>query len=219
MQSSTGSRRSQRSQRSDASSRASSVDSKNSQTKKKSSKKHKKKSAPSADKYQDAAPRSYSKAGASEIGSHVLMGASRAHDGPAEKTRDRPSSATTAAAAEAAAERPTREPQGSRDVAEPSAGGIHTDGRKVRPVEHRQHRRSRESPAGDSETDDSEFLPSSNNTSAHRARVAARPAAPVVASSPGVSTAYNTYLNAGPGLRKSVDEPPQESEMRWEQLT
>lgn len=140
----------------------------------------------------------------------MRMGAVRARDGFAEKTRDRPTSTTTAAA-DSAAKRTMREPQGSRDVAEPSRD-THAEGRKVHASEHRQHRRSRESPAGDSETDDSEFLPP-NNTSAHRACATARPAAAVVAS-PGVSTAYNTYLNAGPGLRKSVDEPQQDDEMR-----
>lgn len=84
--------------------------------------------------------------------------------------------------------------------------GAHADPRKSRAVEHRhqhhqqqQHRRSRESPQGDSETDDSDFPEPANST--NRARAATQP----VVASPGVATQVNTYLNTGPGLRKSVE--------------
>lgn len=110
-----------------------------------------------------------------------------------------------------------------------SALGPNKIDRRTAPA--REHRRSRESPDGDSETDDSEFLAphhasSAHNTSRGSAEYGQKPrtsaewkrdrpvssasgngAGVAAEGSPGVATAYNTYLNAGAGRgrRPSAD--------------
>lgn len=204
MQSSRGSRlsqRSQRSQRSEVSQGMSSTASKNSQTRKKTTKKKKTTTASASTKHGTSTEKGNYTNKTTSV--HVLSNEiSSATATATAATGNRVGDRSTWGAGHRATKKSSE--IGRVHSKYPPTGTI-DDHTQLSVVAKHLHRRSRESPDGDSETDDSEFLPPAVNKSLERARQAVglqpphRPPPPTTSEGIPITeeaeTAYNTYVN------------------------